>query len=112
MALLFAGIVFIIGGITVIIKPVGYSHTYSMTFDFTNIKWPLSTIFIGIGIYCLFEFVRRQQPKFEINYWICPTCQESYKKLGSDEHICEKCNISLERLDGFFDRHPELKENN
>ncbi|NDV23846.1 hypothetical protein [Desulfovibrio sp. JC022] len=45
---------------------------------------------------------------------ICPKCQTVYLAEDLPENcrkdICSECGTKLETLDGFYDRHPELKD--
>ncbi len=42
---------------------------------------------------------------------ICPKCQQVFMpKKAPEDQMCHKCNCPLEQLEGFYDRHPELKE--
>lgn len=39
---------------------------------------------------------------------ICPSCQKQYPEAS--KALCPSCNASLEPLNGFYERHPELKD--
>ncbi|NDV24971.1 hypothetical protein [Desulfovibrio sp. JC022] len=42
---------------------------------------------------------------------ICPKCQKVYMAGQAPANAsCESCGITLEPLEGFYDRHPELKD--
>ncbi|WP_170921420.1 hypothetical protein [Desulfovibrio gilichinskyi] len=42
---------------------------------------------------------------------ICPKCQQVFMpKKAPEDQMCHKCNCSLEQLEGFYKRHPELKK--
>ena len=43
-------------------------------------------------------------------FLICPKCQNTYYKDDVKDKICTTCNVSLEKLEGFYERHPELKD--
>lgn len=106
--LLIVGIIIVIGGISIILNPTFYSTTYSTTFDFSGIKWPLGLIFILIGSYCIFQFTKRQRPENKFDNWICPSCEDVSKLIGSIDHKCEKCFVPLEKLNGFYERKDKL----
>ncbi len=38
---------------------------------------------------------------------ICPSCQNLWP---NDKQNCSSCNAPLEPLEGFYERHPKLKE--
>ncbi|WP_319759023.1 hypothetical protein [Maridesulfovibrio sp.] len=42
---------------------------------------------------------------------ICPKCQKVYMAgKAPDNAACDSCGAKLEPLEGFYERHPELKE--
>ena len=47
---------------------------------------------------------------------MCAKCEKSFQqpfKLNDEQKpICDICGTSLEKLDGFYDRHPNLKDDN
>ncbi|MDD5452102.1 MAG: hypothetical protein PHT49_09445 [Desulfovibrionales bacterium] len=46
----------------------------------------------------------------EEEYLICRRCKDTYASNTVPDRHCPKCNIELERLEGFYDRHPDLKD--
>jgi hypothetical protein len=42
-------------------------------------------------------------------YVICKNCKSIFLTDESPKLICPNCNFKLEELEGFYDRHPELK---
>jgi len=42
--------------------------------------------------------------------YICPNCEETVERTGTKEISCPKCGTKMEKLNGFYERHPELKE--
>lgn len=110
MILIITGLVLVFSGISIILRPVFYSTKYSMVFDFSGIKYPLSLSAIAIGSYCVYVGARAYySDEYMVDTWICPKCEELFKFAEKDKHYCSKCDISLERLEGFYDRHPEKK---
>ena len=57
------GIVLILGGVFVIIKPVYYSSRFMQTFDYSEIKWYLGGIFVVLGIF----FVKSSYKRIKSN---------------------------------------------
>lgn len=53
---------------------------------------------------------RAEQNPYEEKIMICPKCQAVYppEKTSTDPQ-CQNCNCSLELLEGFYERNPELK---
>ncbi|WP_320172320.1 hypothetical protein [Maridesulfovibrio sp.] len=42
---------------------------------------------------------------------ICPKCQKVYMAGQAPANTsCESCGVNLEPLEGFYDRHPELRD--
>ena len=41
---------------------------------------------------------------------ICPGCEETAYAKDVPELRCPNCEVDLETLKGYYDRHPELKE--
>ena len=108
--LYFIGIVLIGTGIAFFTVPVFYDHFYRVTFDLTEIRWYLSPFSIIVGCYSIFLAYSKQRAGFTTEYWICPKCQDTIKLTNDGKIKCQKCNIELEKLEGFFKQHPELKE--
>ena len=48
----------------------------------------------------------------KIENYICPKCQTVWPTNKTNKTICLKCKLSLEALNGFFERHPDMKEQN
>ena len=46
----------------------------------------------------------------KVENYICPNCQTLWPAYEIDDTFCVKCQVALEDLDGFFERHPDLKE--
>lgn len=43
---------------------------------------------------------------------ICPRCEEVYERLKVPDLKCLRCGGALEPLDGFYERHPERRDQN
>jgi hypothetical protein len=58
----------------------------------------------------LYGFFRGSIPKkYEDNFVICKTCLKSFNAKSITNSICPECGGHIEKLDGFYDRHPELR---
>ena len=75
-------------------------------------RWSIS----GFGfLLMLYSFFCKQliNPK-EWNMYeetICPTCTRVYEKgRGRSGGKCQDCDVYLEPLKGFYDRHPKLRD--
>ncbi len=40
---------------------------------------------------------------------MCKECLQPFYRKNTVDELCPKCGISLEELEGFYERHPELK---
>jgi hypothetical protein len=105
VAVIFSGIVCVVAGLMIMTGPVFYSSTYSITIDFSRIKYPLGSAFILVGIYLFYQHKRMQNLKHRIQYWICPQCQDTCVKTGLGGYVCDVCGQDLEMLEGFYERH-------
>ena len=59
-------------------------------------------VLIGALIY---HFIIKNEKEF-----ICPRCLKPFTVNRPSTPKCPDCNIEAEILQGFYDRHPELKE--
>ena len=103
---------------------IGFSFIW-IGVDFVKHGWdnlykfpvPKSTgvliIVIGLLIilYGLFQKIKLNKPKDQ--FLICPQCLTPFdQKAVSYNKQCPICKVNLEKLMGFYERHPELKEEN
>ena len=103
----YIGILFIFIGMATFIHPSFYHSVYGVTINFSNVKWPFSIMSTGFGVICVYVAISKKYLGDKVEYWICPKCQETFKLSGSKKHNCPKCKIFLEKLKGFYERHPE-----
>ena len=47
------------------------------------------------------------KPRENARYLACPQCGETYDVHEVAGSVCPICGVSLERLEGFFQRHPK-----
>lgn len=105
------GFVILLFGGGVIIKPSYYSPKYSTVIDLTNIRYPFGITLLLIGGYLIFNgFTRVEKGKAKTETLICPKCEEVDTYFCDKKHYCSKCGILLEDIKGFYDRHPEHKD--
>ena len=74
--------------------------------DFTQVKWIAGPFLLVYGGY-LFYRVRTTLSKSERCYYKCPQCGFVKELDIKPNPICEKCNSKVEKLEGFFERHPK-----
>lgn len=105
----FIGIMLVLIGLGTLIDPVIHHHpVYGVDIDFSNIKWPFSILAITFGMVCL--FVSNSKKFMDNCNWICPQCDKVVTlNDNGGVHHCKKCDYRLEKLQGFYERHPERK---
>ena len=106
---LLLGIVLILNGILLIIQPKFYSSKYHQVFDFTGMEWPYGGIQIILGALFIWSVFRKRMGLTN-RTMMCPTCIKPFEIEHPYSEDCPVCGNILEDLSGFYDRHPELKE--
>ena len=106
---LILGIILILSGVLVIIQPKYYSSKHHQYFDFTGIEWPYGSILIILGILFVWSVLRKKRG-LRNRTMMCPECVKPFESESVKNDICPICENDLEKLIGFYDRHPELKE--
>ena len=99
------GILSILAGI--IFAREGWSSLYRLPVPrFSGYLW----IAFGV-ILLLYGIFTKKIPKepYE-DFVICPECMNSFYAKDVHQNQCPKCEGTVEDLDGFYDRHPELRE--
>jgi len=97
-------------GISIIIKPDFYDRLYDFYWDFREAKWPVALFFVLFGLALIWFGFRKKSGEFEDRVLICPKCREPYSKKDVPDERCPRCEVELEDLEGFYERHPELKK--
>ena len=99
------GILSILAGI--IFAREGWSSLYRLPVPrFSGYLW----IAFGVALLLYGIFTKKIPKAPHEEYVICLDCRNSF--YAKDVHLnrCPKCEGTVEDLDGFYDRHPELKE--
>ena len=78
--------------------PHSWTELYSYLPEFVFL---FVVVFVGI-------FVLESMKKKEV-YLKCPKCGNVIATCENIENVCQECGSTLERLDGFYERHPETK---
>ena len=94
-----------------------------MTFDSLSIRdvevtnstnsnrYPLGIFFILAGILIAVNGIKTKKEKIEGAIYKCLKCGAIEKGYQLDQKRCKICNsYSFEKLEGFFERHPEYEE--
>jgi ABC-type uncharacterized transport system permease subunit len=74
----------------------------------TSILVGIAIIAFGLGL--LYVASRKSFTYNGEKYIVCPKCNESFSQRDVPNSLCPQCDVELEDLDGFYDRHPELRE--
>lgn len=69
-------------------------------------EWPL---FVVVSVTFFVVTFLWQYFKTEKINKICPNCGDVVSTGVDENPQCRKCNIPLENLEGFFERHPEKR---
>ena len=77
--------------------------------NFGNANILVGWVFIIFGFVILVIGLRTKAKDFEENFMICPKCREPFNKENIPQQRCPNCKVELEDLEGFYERHPELK---
>ena len=100
----------------IIINPKFYHSELRYYFDFSEIKWPFGIFLIGLGALFFGSSFRKKSIDAE-NYYreqervlMCSVCVKPFQKKEVPTLKCPICNENLEELEGFYERHPELKK--
>lgn len=104
-----AGMVFVIWGVwTIFERRQPYLGHYIDLGDYHY----LVGIFVAIlGVDLFVSSFRKRTIEDETGTLICPSCRTPYNKRDLPGMDCPKCDVPLEQFEGFYDRHPENKEN-
>lgn len=103
------GIVWAVFGLSIIISPKFYSSKYDYIFDFTELKWPFGGFLVLLGSLFIWSALRKKASEFEDKFLVCPKCKTPFNHKDVPDGRCPKCEVELEDLEGFYQRHPELK---
>lgn len=98
------GILIIILGILIFRKPSLYGYPVHKSYGIVLIIFGAIRFF-----YILFNRKKLIDKMKENDIYICPVCLNTSYMKDVPELKCSVCKVSLETLDGFYERHPEKK---
>jgi hypothetical protein len=110
------GLILGIFGVLIIIDPAFYSSYLHQYVDLSDVRWQVGLFFIVLGVLFVGSSFRKKaveaenEYKDQIKVLMCPSCVKPFQKKNVPELKCPECERNLEDLVGFYDRHPELKE--
>ncbi len=85
-----------------------WTSKYGIEFDVSDYNIPWAIVLVTTGIYSLW-LAWTNRPK-AMTMHICPKCETAVDFRNVGNHTCPKCQTELEPLEGFYERHPELKD--
>ena len=98
-------------GTLTIIQRGYYSSRFKFYIDFGRYHYLFGILIAVVGIFFMYTSLIRKNKHAKEKYLICPQCKVSFKqKKDVKNPRCPHCSVDLEDLEGFYDRHPELKE--
>ena len=103
------GLVTAIFGLSIITGPRFYDRLYGRYWDFTEVRIPFGGALIVIGIIFVWSALKKNPKDFEDKFLICPECKTPFNQKDVPDGRCSKCEVELEDLEGYYERHPELK---
>jgi hypothetical protein len=104
------GISLVVFGIGILYDPIFHDTKHNFIHDFTGVKWPFGVSLTLVGVAFFYISFRRKSVGSASGFLICSSCRHPIEKKRITENQCPSCGADLEELDGFYDRHPELKE--
>ena len=107
---LLLGICLALYGFFTIIQRGYYSTRFEFYFDFGPYHYIFGILIAAVGAFFVYTSLTGMNKNLEEKFLICPKCEESFIQKDVPNSHCPKCNIGLEKLDEFYDRQAELKE--
>lgn len=88
-----------------------YSSKYGRYFEFGRLSWFYGGVLILSGLALIWVGIRpKNKGSRKSSTMVCPKCESPYDVRKHRATTCDTCDVSLEPLKGFYDRHPELKK--
>lgn len=97
---LLSGIVAVVLGYMLVITGFDYLHGFPVPRLAGVLSMLMGVAFIIYGL----------RSGLDTTFMICPECKEVYGRRKARDLRCPRCGTSLEPLDGFYERHPNLKK--
>jgi len=104
---LLMGLVWGLVGFLIIINPSFYSSYLHQYVDSRGIKRVFGGGLILLGVFFIRSYFKNKTDYVTI--LMCPKCNKPFDKSDIPELLCPECNAPVERITGFYDRHPKLK---
>lgn len=107
------GFVLCVLGFLIFFRSEGFHTFYGFHVSFGPYHRYLGISIFVIGLAFIFLCLTakaRGYKEVEDTFVICPKCRDSFYERDVKEKICPKCKIKVEDVKGFYERHPDLKE--
>lgn len=104
------GVCLVSYGLFTIIQRGYYSSRFKFYIDFGSYHSIFGIIIVVFGIFFIYTSLTSKKKHAKEKYLICPKCKESFNQKDAINHLCPTCAVKLEDLEGFYDRHPEMKQ--
>jgi hypothetical protein len=101
------GLVWGLVGFLIIINPTIYSSYLHQYVDFRGIEWVFGGGLILLGVFFIRSYFKNKS--HYVTILMCPKCIKPFNKSDCPELLCPECKTPVEKIAGFYDRHPELK---
>ncbi len=105
-------LLFVLGGLVLILYNRPWTPHAKVFSRGIRVDMPGRWMGVGFGLFFIFLGLLYKFPKkYHEEGLICPKCLTPYglgraPKSGK----CKDCDVELEPIDGFYDRHPELRD--
>lgn len=109
------GVVWGLLGVLIIINPTFYSSYFNRELNFKDINVPFGGGLIILGFFFIWSSFRKKtivadkKARDGKQILMCLKCVKPFYKNACLNLRCPICNGLLEDLEGFYERHPELK---
>ncbi len=92
------------------ILDIGFCSRYDdFCWDWGEYHFEMGLLLLFVGLFMFIMAFRKGQRDYA-EVFICPQCETALPFAEVPGEICPKCHTKLESLEGFYERHPELKE--
>jgi hypothetical protein len=116
MRFLKSRIIYILAGILLLITSLitlekDYFNWYGGRFFIGKGRYSIAIVIMISGALAIFVALRKSfKPFYYTTYLKCLNCNKVFGDKKTSNLLCPNCGGQLEELDGFYDRHPEFKE--
>lgn len=103
------GIGAVSGGIGIYRDPLWCSAKYQICSDMSGYNVQVGTFLIIGGLAVIGSILLKRRYDGD-DILMCPECMVPIAKKNTPSGKCQKCDAHMEPLEGFYERHPELKD--